>query len=77
MNEENAIRNLIINLKKNNEFLDFINFKLKLFDLTEEEQKNYFLERINNVKIGTAIFGTKTIDEWYNALVSQFFIHEE
>ena len=77
MNEEKAIRNLIINLKKNNEFLDFINFKLKLFDLTEEEQKNYFLERINNVKIGTAIFGTKTIDEWYNALVSQFFNHEE
>ena len=77
LNEENAIRNLIHNLKENNIFLDFMNFKLKLFDLTEEKQKQYFLERINHSKIGTAIFGTKTIDDWYNALVSQFFEHEE
>ena len=41
------------------------------------KQKQYFLERINHSKIGTAIFGTKTIDDWYNALVSQFFEHEE
>ena len=54
-----------------------MNFKLKIFDLTEEKQKQYFLERINNSKIGTAIFGTRTIDELYNALVSQFFEHEE
>ena len=77
LNEENAIRNLIHNLKENNIFLDFMNFKLKLFDLTEEKQKQYFIERINHSKIGTAIFGTRTIDEWYNALVSQFFEHEE
>ena len=77
LNEENAIRNLIHNLKENNIFLDFMNFKLKIFDLTEEKQKQYFLERINHSKIGTAIFGTRTIDEWYNALVSQFFEHEE
>ena len=77
LNEENAIRNLIHNLKENNIFLDFMNFKLKIFDLTEEKQKQYFIERINHSKIGTAIFGTRTIDEWYNALVSQFFEHEE
>lgn len=77
INEENAILKLINILRMKNEFLDFTNFKLKLFDLTEEKQKNYFLERINNSKIGTAIFGSKTIDEWYNALVSQFFKHEE
>ena len=59
-------------------YLDFTSFKLAIINCAfDESQRRYFKDRFNHIKIGTAIFGTKTIDEWYTVLASVIFSHEE
>ena len=76
--EEQQIMTLIRDQKSRGVYLDFTSFKLAIINCAfDESQRRYFKDRFNHIKIGTAIFGTKTIDEWYTVLASVIFSHEE
>ena len=76
--EEQQIMTLIRDQKSRGIYLDFTSFKLAIINCAfDESQRRYFKDRFNHIKIGTAIFGTKTIDEWYTVLASVIFSHEE
>lgn len=56
-------------LKNKTEFkFDIINIGIE-----DQNQKTYFLARINNPRIGEAIIGKKTIDGWYSLYLCHFF----
>ena len=78
LSEEAKIRSFIRDQTERGIYLDFNSFKMAIMQCAfDEDQYRYFQDRFNHLKIGTAIFGSKTIDEWYKVLASALFSHEE
>ena len=78
LSEEAKIRSFIRDQTERGIYLDFNSFKMAIIQCAfDEDQYRYFQDRFNHLKIGTAIFGSKTIDEWYKVLASALFSHEE
>lgn len=75
--EQEKVRSFLHDQIKRNTFLDFTDFKFSIIACAEQQQQEYFMEYFNHKKIRTAIFGNKTLEEWYKVFSSNFFVIEE
>lgn len=75
--EQEKVRTFLHDQIKRNTFLDFTDFKFSIIACAEQQQQEYFMEYFNHKKIRTAIFGNKTLEEWYKVFSSNFFVIEE
>lgn len=62
-------------LLKANDLYNYENFKRLIisYGISDEEQKAYFYARLNHDRIGEAVIGDKSIDEWFAAYLTHFF----
>lgn len=75
-NEETKLASKHLNkLLKSNDLYNYEDFKRMLIHIgiKDEHQKAYFYARLNHEKIGDAVIGNKSIDEWFAAYLTHFF----